>query len=119
MNAYPLPNGPPSIDGQGNPIASAAQFNASYSDPGTLNAYSLRVDHKLNDRLNLFARYNYSPSRIAQRGSSGDPLSAVSPTATNTQTATIGALWAISSAIANDFRFNYSNTDASFSSRLD
>src|SRR6266849_1634920 len=57
MNAYPLPNGPEVLDANGN-HQGIAQFNASYSDPGTLNAYSLRVDHKLNDRLNLFVRYD-------------------------------------------------------------
>jgi hypothetical protein len=117
MNAFPQPNGPEVLDPNGN-HQGVAQFNDSYSNPGTLDAYSLRVDHKINDRLNLFERYNYSPSELTQRGISG-PLSTVSPTTTNTQTATLGALWAISSAIANDFRLNYSSTDASTSSRMD
>ncbi|MFZ0279799.1 MAG: hypothetical protein WAL60_23100, partial [Candidatus Sulfotelmatobacter sp.] len=81
-------------------------------------AFSLRVDHKINDKLNLFGRYNYSPSVLTVRGSSG-ALSTVSPTTTNTQTATVGALWTMSPVIANDFRFNYSRTDASLSYRLD
>jgi hypothetical protein len=118
MNAFPLPNGPQAVDAQGNPIPGVAQFNASYSNAGTLDAYSLRVDHKFSDRFNLFGRYNYSPSKLTQRGS-GESLSTVSPTTTNTQTATVGALWAISSVIANDLRFNYSSTDASTSSHLD
>ena len=117
VNAYPLPNGPEILDPSGN-HQGIAQFNASYSNPATLNAYSLRVDHKLNDKLNLFGRYNYSPSTLTQRGS-GTALSVVAPTATNTQTATVGALWAISSAITNELRFNYSSTDASGSSYLD
>jgi len=111
MNAFPLPNGPEVLlngNHQG-----VAQFNASYSNPGTLNAYSLRLDHKLNDRLNLFGRYNYSPSKLTQRGSGGGSLSTVSPMTITTQTATVGALWAISPVAANDFRFNYSSTDAS------
>jgi hypothetical protein len=119
MNAYPLPNGPQAVDAQGNPIPGVAQFNASYSDPGTLDAYSLRVDHKLNNRLNLFGRYNYSPSKLSQRGGVGSSLSTISPTTTTTQTATVGATWAISPVAANDFRFNYSSTDASTSNRLD
>ena len=67
MNAFPLPNGPEVLDPNGN-HQGIAQFNSSYSDPGTLNAYSLRVDHKINDKLNLFGRYNYSPSELTQRG---------------------------------------------------
>jgi hypothetical protein len=116
MNAFPLPNGPEVLlNGNHQGIA---QFNAGYSNPGTLDAYSLRVDHKLNDRLNLFARYNYSPSEVTQRGS-GTSLSTIIPTTTNTQTGTLGLTWAISSAAANDFRFNYSSTDASSSARFD
>jgi len=96
----------------------SAAFNASYSNPGTLDAYSLRVDDKFNDRFSLFGRYNYSPSSLTQRGGSF-ALSVVSPATINTQTATVGALWVISSAMTNDLRFNYSGTDASASFRLD
>jgi hypothetical protein len=117
MNAFPQPNGPEVLDPTGN-HQGIAQFNASYSNPGTLDAYSLRVDHKINDRLNLFGRYDYSPSKLTLRGN-GESLSTASPTTTTTQTATVGALWAISPVTANDFRFNYSSTDASSSSRLD
>jgi hypothetical protein len=117
MNAFPLANGPEVLlSGNHQGIA---QFNASYSDPGTLDAYSLRVDHKLNDRLNLFGRYDYSPSGLSQRGGFGTSLSTVVPTTITTQTGTIGLLWAISPVATNDFRFNYSSTDASSSSRLD
>lgn len=117
MNAFPLPNGPEVLDANGN-HQGIAQFNASYSDPGTLDAYSLRVDHKFNDGLNLFGRYDYSPSKLSLRGSSAS-LSTVSPTTNTTQTGTLGVTWAISPVAANDFRFNYSSTDASSSSRLD
>jgi hypothetical protein len=118
MNAFPLPNGSEVLDSNGD-HQGIAQFNASYSDPGTLDAYSLRVDHKINDKLNLFGRYNYSPSELSQRGGGGATLSAVVPTKITTQTGTLGLTWAISPAAANDFRFNYSSTDASTSSHLD
>jgi len=126
FNAFPLPNRnspevlcDPSLD-FGCPssgISGSAAFNASFSNPATLDAYSLRVDHNFNERFNLFGRYNYSPSALTQRGSAA--LSVVSPITINTQTATLGALWAISSTLANDLRFNYSRTDAFSSSRLD
>ncbi len=119
MNAFPLPNGPEVLDPNGN-HQGIAQFNGSYSDPGTLDAYSLRVDHKFNDKLNLFGRYNYSPSKLSDRGIGGTaPLSTVFPATITTQTGTLGATWAISAAAANDFRFNYSSTDASSTTRLD
>jgi hypothetical protein len=127
FNAYPLPNpnspeilcNPANFGCPSSGISGSAAFNASFSDPGTLDAYSLRVDHKLSNRLNLFGRYNYSPSKLTQRGGVGPTLSTVSPATITTQTATIGATWAISPLAANDFHFNYSSTDASNSARLD
>ena len=117
INAYPLPNGPEVLDVNGN-HQGVAQLNASFSNPATLDAYSLRIDHKLSDKLSVFGRYNYSPSEITPRGS-GTALSDVSPTRITTQTGTVGVIWAISNLAANDFRFNYSTTDASSSSYLD
>jgi hypothetical protein len=118
MNAFPLPNGPEVLGPNGG-HQGIAQFNSSYSDPGTLNASSLRVDHKLNDKLNLFGRYNYSPSELSQRGGADASLSTVVPTKISTQTGTAGLTWAISPVAANDFRLNYSSTDATSSSYLD
>ena len=113
LNAYPLPSG------TDNAAAGTAQFNASYSNPAGLDAYSLRIDHKPTDKLTLFGRYNYSPSNIDQRGGSSSPLSTVSKTQITTQTATLGATWTISPFIVNDLRFNYSRTGASSDSYLD
>jgi hypothetical protein len=106
LNAFPVPDGPD------NTATGVAQFNASFSNPATLDAYSLRIDHKLTDGLAFFGRYNYSPSAIVQRGN-GSSLNDVSPIRINTQTATIGTTWALSPAVANDLRFNYSRTNAS------
>ena len=117
VNAFPLPNGPEVLDSNGN-HQGIAQFNGSYSSPGTLDAYSLRVDHKINDGLNLFGRYDHSPSELSQRGSFAS-LSTVSPMKMTTQTGTVGVTWAISPVAASDFRFNYSSTDASSSYYLD
>ena len=107
FNAYPLPNGPENPS-----IAGTAQFNSSFSNPATLDAYSLRIDHKLGSKFNLFGRYNYSPSSLDQRGSSDTALSNVSRSKINTQTGTAGLTWVISSETANEFRFNYSSTTA-------
>jgi len=104
LNAFPLPNGP---EDPANP--GAAQFNASYSNPASLDAYSLRIDHKLNDNLSLFGRYDYSPSELTARGN-GQTLNTRSTSRITTQTLTLGAPWLISPSLANDFRFNYSRT---------
>jgi len=114
LNAYPLPNG------SDNTMTGVAQFNSSYSNPATLDAYSLRVDHKLTKQLTVFGRYNYSPSELNDRaGSTLYALSDVERFRINTQTATAAIIWAITPFAANDFRFNYSRTDASNLSSLD
>ncbi len=113
LNAYPFDPKQPEL---GNGIA---QYNASYSNPATLDAYSLRVDHKLTNKWSLFGRYNYSPSQIAQRGNGGVPLSTVSVIRITTQTATAGATWIIAPTVTNDLRFNYSRTNADSHAQLD
>src|SRR5579864_5578065 len=114
LNAFPLPNG------SDDSATGVAQFNASFSNPSGLDAYSLRLDHKLSGNLSAFARYNYSPSTITQRGQAPFyALSAVSSSRITTETATIGATWGLSSIFSDDFRFNYSRTSGHTSGYLD
>jgi hypothetical protein len=112
LNGFPLPT-PGAPD---NPVTGIAQFNASFSNAAALDAYSLRIDHKLSNKWNLFGRYNYSPSDTINRGSGALTLSVIEPDRITTQTATAGATWSITSAATNDLRFNYSRTNgASYS----
>ncbi len=111
LNAFPLPTGPEVLDSNGNPTGDAP-FNSSYSNRSTLDANSLRLDHRLNQRLSFFGRYNYSPSQNVGR-LLGNPLSDLTSSRITIQTATAGALWTISLLTANDIRFNYSRTNAS------
>ncbi len=119
LNAYPLPNGPQAVDMQGNPIASAAQLNASFSNKATLDAYSIRIDHRLSDKLTLMGRDNDSPSELDERGGGIFSLSQISQSPITTQTATVGATWTISQMVNNDLRFNYSRTNSGGSFKLD
>lgn len=133
LNAYPLPNRTspeiftPCTPGVGSCLPSGeeptgtAQFNASYSSPATLDAYSLRIDHKISDRVTLFGRYNYSPSELVQRDipTFGEALSVANPSRITIQTATIGSTWVISPTTTNDLRFNYSRTNALSQSVVD
>jgi hypothetical protein len=112
LNAFPFDPNQPDL---GNGIA---QFNASFSNPATLDAYSLRIDHKFNDKLTLFGRYNYSPSELVQRGN-GLSLSTVYPFRITTQTATVGVTWTLPATVTNDLRFNYSRTNGQSRSYLD
>ena len=105
LNAYPVANG--TALGAG-----LAQFNAGYSNPSTLDAYSIRVDHVLNAKLSVFGRYSHSPSSTAQRGpffSSGSVLSTTNSVSSSIHTFTVGLSQLITPAISNEVRANYSN----------
>jgi hypothetical protein len=104
LNAYPIQNGP-------DLGAGLAQFNASYSNPSSLDAYSIRVDHDVNSKLRIFGRYNYSPSGIVQRSPplAGPVLGVTQPFFSSIQTGTIGLTQLISSTVSNELRANYSN----------
>lgn len=105
LNAYPVANGPALATG-------VAQFNAGFSNPSSLDAYSIRLDHSLRPTLNLFGRYNYSPSNLDQRGpvfSSGRVLSTTNSMSSTVHTGTIGLTHLINPEASNEVRVNYSN----------
>jgi hypothetical protein len=105
LKAFPLPNG----RDLGNDLG---EFDASYSDPSSLNATSIRIDHAFNSNITLFGRYNYAPSQGTERGGdSGSQfvsLNSGTSIVSKTVTMTIGSTQIVSSAITNDFRANYS-----------
>lgn len=105
LRAYPLPNGRE----LGNDLA---EFSAAYSDPSSLDATSLRIDHHMSDKLILFARYNYSPSEAQTRNG----FAQVGHSFYQTHTLTSGATFIFSPTVTNDLRANYSwNKGRSFS----
>ncbi len=130
LNDFPLPNGPEvftpcspaGVNGcpaSGEQETGSAQFNSSYGNTASLDAYSLRLDHKLTDKVSLFARYNYSPSEILTRGGSYVPLSEMTPSKIELQTATAGVTWMLSPTATDDFRFNYSRVGTNNYSYVD
>jgi hypothetical protein len=106
INAYPLPN-PGAADIPGNP--GMTTFNSSFSNPSSVNAYSLRVDHGLTKSLNIFGRYNYSPANIQGRGVFGTTANTLASVNSTTDTATLGATWTKSTSTLDEIRFNYSS----------
>lgn len=104
LNLYPIANGPALGTG-------LAQFNSSYSNPSTLNAYSIRLDQAVTSKLNFFARYNNSPSQLVQRAplASVAVLSATESVSSSVQTLTTGFTQLITPSFSNEFRANYSN----------
>ena len=111
LNAFPVQNGPELGAG-------LAQFNGSYSNPASLDAYSIRIDQVISPKLTLFGRYNYSPSSAAVRGPYG-ALSTNESLSTSVQTFTVGLTHLIKPSVTNDLRANYSNDRVGSRFKLD
>src|SRR6185369_13330339 len=113
LNAYPLPTGPDRANG-------FAEFASSYSNPSTLNATSIRIDHIFNSRFTLFGRYNYAPSESLSRAGDGlRSLNSVRLFSNRTQTLTAGATNSLSATEFNELRINFSNVTGNSRSSLD
>ena len=108
LDAFPIPNGKDLGDG-------FAESFAGYSNPSTLNATSIRIDHRLSSNAILFGRFNYAPSENIQRAPTGGLLNQLKTNQLNATTLTLGTTQVISLRTSNDFRVNYSrNTGAQF-----
>lgn len=108
INAYPVPNSSPSADGLSGTFAQTA------SNPESLDAISLRVDHNIGARAQLFARLSHAPSQITTQQGSEElrPSGSV-------EAYTLGATVRLSSNLLNEFRFNYSRDNNRFDETLD
>ncbi|HEY2974370.1 MAG TPA: TonB-dependent receptor [Pyrinomonadaceae bacterium] len=112
LDAYPVPTGADLSNG-------LAPFSASFSNPLNLDATSIRLDYAMSDKVTIFGRYNYAPSKTTQRGSEGRSLNTLTVTAFNTQTLTLGATHIITTRVSNEARLNYSRNRGSSVLRLD
>ena len=115
FSVFPLPD--PNLPDD--PNLGIAHFNASFSDKASLDAGSVRIDHKLNDQISVFGRYDQSPSTVLQRRASSTALNNLNLLDYSTQTVTAGTTWNASPRISNDFRFNYSKAISSGTFYLD
>jgi hypothetical protein len=110
LNSFPVPNGPVSADGF------TAQFTGVFSNSATLDAGSIRVDHKFGSRFSLFGRYNDAPSATIDRV---DALTTLETTTADTRTVTAGLTMALTNTLANSVRGNYSTQNAVLNDALD
>ncbi len=105
IDAYPLPSAGQDVTGQW-----TGQFFATFSNPSTLNATSLRLDYTPTSKLSMFVRGDYAPSNGAQYGAFNFyTRSTYSSTISNVDTLTAGATYVLSPTLVNDFRFNISH----------
>ena len=65
LDTFPLPDNMTLTPMPPNDLTAST---ASYSSPSTLDAYSLRIDHSINDKFKLFGRLAITPSESIQRG---------------------------------------------------
>lgn len=115
INAFPLPDGPITTPGCDNVTTPClASLNVTYSNPSRLNATSLRIDHALTSRINLFVRYNHAPSSEADRF-----WEELDTDAANIDTLTAGMTFSISPIMVNDFRANWSRSTGTDITTLD
>lgn len=111
IDAYPQPDNRTSVNG-----VYAGAFTGSFSNPATLNAGSVRLDHTLNSKVSFFGRYNEAPSETAQRTQS---LNELDTTDVGTRTITVGTTIAFDPQISDNGRANYSKQSSNFASTLD
>jgi len=102
--SFPLPD-------DKNATGSLAPFTAGFSNKAVMDAYSIRVDQRIGGRVNVFGRYNWSPSQT--NGPVPSSVNILDGLNMDTTTVTLGATAQISSTLTDSFRFNYSRQQES------
>ncbi|HEU0123051.1 MAG TPA: TonB-dependent receptor [Bryobacteraceae bacterium] len=110
LNSFPTPNGADWGNG-------LALYTGTFSNPGTLDTHSLRIDHSFTDSFKIFGRYSDSPSESGAR--SAARVSQMTSTIANTRAVTVGATNIFSPRFSNELRYNYTRNTRSLAYSLD
>lgn len=110
INAFPLPNGGPLQEG-------LAEFRAGYSSPSSINTTGLRVDHNLNQKVKLFARYQDAPSESLTRNAGN--LAMINTNESRTRVLSGGITAALSPLVSLDVRSNFTWNDSTADAYMD
>ena len=108
LNAFPVPNGAEIRDANGN-LTGGAVFTASFSEPSSSDAWSLRLDHSINKNVSIFGRYNRASGTSESRSTFA--LSQINRLGTKTEYVTVGSTQVFTSKLVNEVVFNYSRQD--------
>ena len=108
LNSFPTPNGS-AIATPAGVLTGGAYYTAAFSEPSIADATSVRVDHKISDRITLFGRYNFSPATSDSRNTRA--MSTFNRIATRTRTLTFGSTQVLSPRMVNETRLNGSIHD--------
>jgi len=124
-NAFPQPNvpGPAPDCTKPDPNTTAvADFVSTWSNPGSLDAYSIRFDHSFGDKLKLFFRFADTPSvasnRLSDATGAGTP-SVIQASQSTARLYTFGATTVLTPRLSNDLRIGYSSTSAHLRDSID
>ena len=120
LNAFPLPNCPPSASNCTSDFGDGlGQFIGSWSNPGSIDSYSVRLDHYLSQKLRVFFRFSDAlSSQGLQRGGDFVNPAVVFRTEPRLQTYTLGTTSVLTHGISNEFRLNYSLSTSDGSSKV-
>ena len=112
LNAYPIPNG-------ANLSNNGAEYRAVVSNPSNNSSASVRLDHAINSRTNLFGRFSVAPSNSDRRGSDAISPNVVTSSSSRSYTATVGASRLLKGGAINDLKLNYSKSNFGSSAYAD
>jgi Carboxypeptidase regulatory-like domain/TonB dependent receptor/TonB-dependent Receptor Plug Domain len=104
VNAFPLPNGRDLSNG-------LAEFSTGYSDPSSLDAGGIRIDHTISGKFTLFGRYSRALSETNTRSATTN-LSDVQSSKIDKESVTLGLTASLTAHLGNDFRINYTDNGA-------
>jgi hypothetical protein len=103
VNALPIPNGAlqdPTCDNVSRPCI--ASLTASFSNPTSFDAFSLRLDHTVNSRLALFARASHTPSTQDLRS-----FASIESSSLNMDLVTAGLTAMLNPTLVHDLRVSW------------
>lgn len=112
VNAFPIPNGQPVAGASG-----LAYFTGAYSLPSGIDTNSIRVDHTIGSKTQLFAHYSDSSSDASSRY--GNDLAQLTYQSMVNRNLTAGEMHSFGSKSNNEARFNYTWTDTGSHSSID
>ena len=124
VEAYPVPNGAnvcndpadqaPSCPSSGQ--SGLANYAAAWSNPGSVDSTSVRLDHAVGQKVKLFFRFSNTTSDLESKGLPDEtqfglfvPPSEVTKNPYTLRTYTAGANSLFSSSLSNELRLNYSS----------
>lgn len=121
LSVFPLPFCPPSSQGCATDLGNGlGEFVGTWSNPSSIDSYSVRIDENLAQNVMLFFRYSNTSSNAVSRsgGAFNDPANPDSRSF-STRTYTLGVTSPFTPRLSNEFRLNYSTNTAFSISSLD